>query len=223
MAVIIGAGTTVVPFAGVVSVSWDFAPNLERLWELGSFDPYSERYQPTESISLTIYGGSNQTVPTAPPATSCADSPASLDISIFPATCVESVGTITGKYFLTSYSYNKGDTTSFGQESWSFQRWVEHETMPAPDYVLLGISEGQYNGTLTASEMGLTGGTIANVQGQTGSVSAGFPGLGTADDITYLYRVSSVGSSVLGDSVTTGAGKYGTASVTIPHTPVWVG
>jgi len=94
--------------------------------------------------------------------------------------------------------------------------------MPEPDYVLRGISEGTYNGTLTAAEMGITGGTV-DASGETGSVSAGFPGIGQADDIYYISGVTQVGGGVLGDTPGTGAGKYGNSSISIPHTPLWLG
>ena len=224
MAVIIGAGTQVIGAAGVVSVSWDTNPNIERLWELGSFSPYATRKQFTQTVNMTVYAGGMNAITVYPPATSCVDSTALLDISILPATCDIAVDSIAGPFFLTSYSYSKGGPTEYAQETFTGQLWLDHPTFPEPNYVLLGITEGQYNGTLTLAQMGVT---LAEAQdpedvGQTGSVSAGFPGLGQADDTYYIFGIATVGNGVLGDSAGTGAGKYGSASVTIPHTPVWV-
>jgi len=52
MAVIIGAGTQV-NVDGVVSISWDYQPNIERLWELGSFSPFQTRLAPTWGFNMT--------------------------------------------------------------------------------------------------------------------------------------------------------------------------
>jgi hypothetical protein len=225
MAVIIGAGTKVVGAAGVVSVSWETSPNIERLWELGSFSPYATRKQFTQTVNLTVYAGAlDPPITVYPPASSCEDSEALLDINIIPATCDASVESIDGPFFLTSYGYSKGGPTEYGQETYAGQIWLDHPTFPEPTYVLLGITEGQYSGTLTMAEMGIE---VAQVQdpedqGQSGSVSAGFPGLGEADITYYIFGVLRVGGGVLGDSESTGSGRYGTASVTVPHTPVWV-
>ena len=221
MAVIIGAGTQVTGATGVVSVSWDLSPNVERLWELGSFSPYATRIQLTQSVNLTVYAGGMNRITVYPPSTSCIDSGAVLDVNVIPATCDQSVAALQGPFFLTSYSYSKGEPTAYGQESYSGQQWLDHVTFPEPSYILLGITEGQYQGTLAQDEMGVHGGTT-DATGLTGSVSAGFPGIGQADDTYFLTGVTQVGEGLLGDSDVTGAGKYGTASVTVPHTPIWV-
>jgi hypothetical protein len=57
MAVIIGAGTTVVGFTGVVSASWDLNPSIQRLWQLGSWDPYDTIKQAQQNVNLTVYAG----------------------------------------------------------------------------------------------------------------------------------------------------------------------
>jgi hypothetical protein len=219
MAVIIGAGTTV-NVNGVVSISWDYQPNIERLWELGSFSPFQTRQAPTRGFNMTTYPG-DMDIPSGPPSDSCVDSTSVYSLVITPAACT-TIDTVSGDFFITSYSYSKGDPNSVAQESWAGQEWLESDYMPEPDYVLRGISEGTYNGTLTAAEMGITGGTV-DASGQTGSVSAGFPGIGQADDIYYISNVTSVGTGVLGDTPATGAGKYGNASISIPHTPLWLG
>jgi len=221
VAVIIGAGTQVTGATGVVSISWDLSPNVERLWELGSFSPYATRIQLTQSVNLTVYAGGMNKITVYPPSTSCVDSGAVLNINVLPATCDQSVASLEGPFFLSSYSYSKGEPTAYAQETYAGQQWIDHETFPAPSYVLLGITEGQYQGTLTKDEMGVWGGTT-DATGLTGSVSEGFPGIGQADETYFLTSVEQVGEGLLGDSDVTGAGKYGTASVTVPHTPIWV-
>ena len=62
MVVIIGAGTTVVTdviSGGFVSVSFSLSPTVERLFELGSFDPFDINVQTQESISITNFGGAS--------------------------------------------------------------------------------------------------------------------------------------------------------------------
>ena len=221
MAIIIGAGTQVTGAVGVVSVSWDISPNLERLWELGEFDPYVTRTQVTKSVNLTAYAGGVPTITISPPSTSCEVNDSLLNVVILPAQCAGTADGVEGPFFLTSYSYSKGEPTAYAQESYSAMDWVETDSYPYPTYVLRGISEGQYAGTLSQTQMGLTGGDV-DASGSSGSVSAGFPGIGQADTTYYLSNITSVGGGVLGDTVGTGAGKYGNSSASIQHTPLWV-
>ena len=65
MVVIIGAGTTVtssIITSGFVSVSFSVSPSVERLFELGDFDPFDVNIQTQESISLTNFGGASSKV-----------------------------------------------------------------------------------------------------------------------------------------------------------------
>lgn len=221
MAIIIGAGTQVTGAVGVVSVSWDISPNLERLWELGEFDPYVTRTQVTKSINLTVYAGGMSPIDVSPPSTSCEINDSLINVTVIPAVCAGSADGAEGPFFLNSYSYSKGDPTAYAQESYSGNDWVATASFPYPNYVLRGISEGQFAGTLSQTEMGVTGGT-PDADGSSGSVSAGFPGIGQADTTYYLSNIASVGGGVLGDTVGTGAGKYGNASVSLQHTPLWI-
>jgi hypothetical protein len=134
--------------------------------------------------------------------------------------------------FLTSYSYSKGDPIGFGTESWSFQKWIESGVagqsfvqIPEPTYVLQGRAEGSRTGDVgnETTDLGVRfigeggGGSLTYaehvVTGQQGSVSAGFPGIGNADDIE-LGLVNRVGGGLLESG-----GDTGQSSANIPHTP----
>ena len=208
MSVIIGAGTSVGGFSGVVSVSWNISPNVRRLWELGSFNPYLTIKDATQTVNVTCYGGGGPSIHTTP-ATQCEDSSAKFICSISPAAC-ESVGdNINGNFYLTSYSYNKGDPKGPGQATYGGQQWIGEDL---PSIVLCGGAEGTAGGD---ADPGVTFSTIDGT-GSQGSVSAGFPGLGNAQEIEYGV-VSNVDS---GDCIANG--KTANASVTVKHTPLYL-
>ena len=69
MVVIIGAGTTVtsdIISGGFVSVSFSLSPQVERLFQLGSFDAFDVNLTTQESASITNYGGASTPVALAP-------------------------------------------------------------------------------------------------------------------------------------------------------------
>ena len=225
MAVIIGAGTTVAGFTGVVSASWDLNPSIQRLWQLGSWDPYDTIKQAQQNVNLTVYAGGGPHIIVHPPSSDCIDSTASFTCTIVPASCLTTVEGPSGTFFLTSYSYSKGDVRGYGQQTYAGTQWLEDAIngIEAPTYVLLGISEGQYtSGTdvLTPAQMGIVvSGDVDNIaEGYTGSVSAGFPGLGQATETTFdIYHQVGVPGAV---------GKLdgwtGNASTNVPHQPLWL-
>lgn len=99
MAVIIGAASTVVstqfPNGGISSVQFNTNPTVDRLYELGSFDPYDTTVTRTNTISITIYGsradGTGGSVPfSVTPSVSCVDAGPTL-IAVNPASCVASL------------------------------------------------------------------------------------------------------------------------------------
>lgn len=215
MAIIIGFGTLVGGiFTGAcaTNVSWGYSPNIQRLYCLGSLSPWLNVEKPTENMSVTVYQGSvaSQSVSAS---TDC-DDINSVSASVSPAACGDVVEGVSGQWYITSYSYNKGDPNIPGQETWALQRWVEGSDpvySAAPDYVIRNASEGQS----TRSPSDPTGiiftGTI--LSGNQGSVAAG--GIGQADT-TYHGTVSNVGGANLG------AGEIATSSASIPHTPLWI-
>lgn len=230
MGVIIGSLTQVVidgQNSGFQSVNWSVQVQPTRLWELGSWDPYSTQVAETINISVTTYAEVLNQL-TLAPSTSCADSTARKDILIQADACGPSAAITVDEanMFLTSYSYAKGDPTAFGTETWSFTKWVETTGLgagfidyPAPTYVLQGRAEGSRSGDVGngTSDLGVVFLATGQVTGQQGSVAAGFPGLGQADDITYGL-VSHVGGGLL-----EAAGEFGQSSATVPHQPLYLG
>lgn len=212
MAIVIGAATTV-SFAGacVISANWGYSPNVQRLYCIGEWTPDESRiyYRPTETLNLTIYspGPTYDTEPT----TSCADAN-TISASISPAACGDTLMSLTGSWWVTSYSYSKDDATLPGQESWAMTRWKGLNASPPgnfvePTYVMRGISEGQ--ATIEAGIL-FTGSTVET---QTGNVSAG--GFGKAD-ILQVGVVEQVGGG------SSSAGDTGQGSASMPYTPLYI-
>lgn len=226
MTVIIGAGTTVTSnliTSGFVSVSFSVSPSVERLFQLGSFDPFDVNIQTQESISISNFGGTSSKVALAP-STSCTDSTARMDVTITPAPCTGSttpiVRTGVDALFINSFSYSK-DFQGFGQESWSLQGKPILIGFTGSTVFIQGFSEGnQLLGTDIVSDDGvaLTSSTGAGTEDATArnlSVSAGSPGIGQDDDQAF-GKVTSIGGGVGKED-----GKRGTASATVPHTLVF--
>jgi hypothetical protein len=212
---------------GFQSINWNVNMQPNRLWVLGSWDPYKTQVGKTISVSLTTYAGVFSPV-TLSPSTTCENSNARAHIIINADTCGVSaaVNVDISNMYLTSYSYSKGDVTGFGTESWSFQTWLasnvtgsEFIEVPDPSYVLQGRAEGSYSGNVgTGSEdMGVVMEVDGQVTGSQGSVSAGFPGVGNAND-TILGLITRVGGGLLEAD-----GQTGQSSATIPHQPLYIG
>ena len=244
MSIIIGGMTQVsVQFAaqnqvfdGFQSVNWNINMQPNRLWVLGSWDPYRTQVGKTVSVSFTTYasrdaGGSidpNLIQPiTLSPSETCENSNATAHVIIHVDACgpTPEVDVNLQNMYLTSYSYAKGDAIGFGTESWSFQAWLASDVtgsefleIPDPSYVLQGRSEGSYSGDIGSGpeDMGIVLDADGQVTGQQGSVSAGFPGVGNADDIT-LGLVDRVGGGRLDAD-----GEMGQSSATIPHQPLYL-
>jgi len=222
LVVIIGAGTIVTASlitGGFVSVSFSLSPTVERLFELGSFDPFDVNIQTQESISITNFGGASIPIALAP-STTCADSTARMDVTITPAPCTGSTTTIsrTGvdALFINSFSYSK-DFQSFGQETWSLQGKPLLEDFTGSTVFIQGFAEGnQLVGTDIVSDDGValtssTGVGTSDASARNLQVSAGSPGLGQ-DDTQEFGKVTSIGGGVGKED-----GKRGTASANVPH------
>lgn len=206
MAIIIGAGT-IVSFAGacVISANWNYNPNVQRLYCLGSWSPYQSLARPTETVSLTIYApGPSYNIPASEV---CEDVSDEVSVSVSPAGCGTALGGVSGQWGITSYSYSKGDPQAPGQESWSFTRWVGDNV---PDHVIRGISEGSATDPIVNTGIIFEGATS---EGTTGSVSAG--AVGNADK-TYYGVVAVIGGG------TSARGEIGSGSASVPLTPLWL-
>jgi hypothetical protein len=218
MGVIIGAVTTVSFGGHATQVSWTINSNIQRAYVLGSWDPYIEGQvkSPTETLNITTYspGPSYPTTPT----TSCINAN-QLAATVSPAGCgAGSAGPSSATWYVTGYSYSKGDARSPGQESWSLMNYVTlgDGDVVLPTYVLRGISEGSITSSDTVDtaqgKVGLS--FTGNVdQGTTGSVSAGQIG---RSDYQYTGVVDSVGGS------TGGSGDVGSANCSMPYTPLYI-
>lgn len=234
-AVIIGAGTsvsipTLFPNGGFVSINFGVQPQVTRLWQLGSYSPYTTYVLKQRTFSLVAYGkkdggigGSNQIDVT--PSTSCVN-PNPIAITVTPTSCGYTITPFSGDYYPTSYSYSK-DNFGWGQESWSF---VTEPILDIPYggtiLFLRGIATGQVAtgaGFMTESECGIQYDAAASqdyngnwIDGEAGSVQAGFPGIGDYT-VQREYVVTAVGGS-LGKK----DGYKGNASVSIPMQTVYV-
>jgi len=211
MAVIIGFGTTVGgAFSGscATSVNWGLAPNVQRLYCLGSTDVHASIEKPQENVSVTIYQGTGPTIDITP-STTC-DDITSTTVTIDPASCGGSIGGISGNWYLSSYNYTKGDPNLDGTESYSFTRWVAGGATPAPDHVIRNMADGQATQT-TGCGIDFYG--TPSITGLTGSVAAG--GTGTAQT-TYFGTVQNVGGASIG------AGNIESGSANGPLQPLWV-
>ena len=226
MTVIIGSLTEVTiggKVDGFQSINWALQVQTNRLWQLDSFLPYKSQVTATKTVSFNVYAEVFTAV-ALEDVTTCADSDKTFNVSIVNGLCPGQSAVddfIQAEMYIMSYSYNKSDANAFGSESWSLQRWVESDAVGtdfintgAPSLVLRGQSEGSRGGT--AANLGVGFKTEGQVTGSQGSVSAGFPGIGNAEDITYGL-VNSVGGGTLEE-----AGTTGQSSASIPHTPLYL-
>ena len=213
MSIIIGSATTVSNFDGVVSVNWNMSPNIQRLWQLGSFIPYDTIKNFTQTLSVVVYGDGGPSINIVG-ATSCVTSDVAFNCTVSPAACGPAVDGPNGKFFLTGYTYSKGSAQAAGQCTYNGQQWIETPTSPLPSYVLCGGAEG------TASVDYDIHGVIfssTDAEGLQGSVSAGFPGIGNATTTKYgIVSQVGVGPSAIDN------GKIANASVTVKHQPLWL-
>lgn len=236
MPVIIGAGTTVESpqfvNGGVVSVQFGFEPQVERLYQLGSFTPYDSSLTTTRTMSVNVYGskpnGTGGSVPlSVAPSDSCVDIESTL-INVNPASCVASILPSVGSYFLTSYSYSK-DNLGYGQETWSFTSKPTVEGYAGTIVTLRGIAEGTIiygDGTMLPEYQGVTIDTAASndsnsdpILGESGNVTAGPVGVGSYDIQRYIIATSVGGSRGRHADID---GQVGNASVNIPLTTVFL-
>ncbi|HEC66285.1 MAG TPA: hypothetical protein ENI23_13430 [bacterium] len=233
MAVIIGNASTVTTtlFAqgGIVSVNFGIQPNINRLWELGSFTPYDIFTQRQRTLSIVAYGkklsgqGGSQSIDVTP-STSCIDTGA-ISITVTPGVCADPVGPFTDDFYPTGYSYSK-EVQGFGQESWTFTSKPLFSDYTGEIRHLRGIATGQIlkgAGTMTEVDTGIVVDDAASkdsqgayIEGETGSVAAGFPGLGTFETQREVI-VTRVGAS-LGKA----DGLRAQTQITIPMTPVFL-
>lgn len=237
MTVIIGGGSSLnapnllASAIGVLSVNFEISPNVERLWQLGSFSPYDTVVTRQRTLSMVVYGRrpdgkGGSLVQSIPASTSCAD--VSSNRIEFNAVACQSGQAVSfvDYFYATSYSYSK-EAQGFGQESWAFTTKPYVVGYTGSIFMLRGISTGKLlvssADVMTESEVGMVVDTAASqdsngayIDGESGSVSAGFPGIGSFD-ISREVVVSSVGGSIGKKD-----GYRGNASCSIPVQPVFL-
>jgi hypothetical protein len=224
MVVIIGAGTTVTSdkiSSGFVSVSFNLSPQVERLFQLGSFNAFDTNVTTQESASISSYGGASTPVALSP-STACVDSTAKMDVTITPAPCTGAadpiVRTGANALFITGFSYSK-DYQGYGQESWSLTGKPIIEGFTGNIAYIQGFSEGNRltgpdivsNDGVVMTDSATSTPGLVDATGRTLSVSAGSPGLGNDDDQDF-GKITQIGGGVGKED-----GKRGNASASIPH------
>lgn len=212
MSVIIGSATTVDGFTGVVSLNWNMSPNIQRLWQLGSYTPYDTIKNFTQTLSVVVYGGGGPVVDIVK-AAGCENSLVKFYCKVYPAACGAPVEGPEGDFYMSGYTYSKGSAQGAGQCTYNGQQWISE---PYPSYVLCGGAEG----TRSQDYWDITGvifDGVPDAEGLQGSVSAGFPGIGNAN-ITEHGIVLTVGQNPSAID----HGKIANASVTVKHQPLWL-
>jgi hypothetical protein len=211
MGYIISAGTNVGGLGNVQSINVDLSPQIQRLYALGSSEPFEKIIIHQSRLSATCYGGSGPSFAINAPGSNCAEAN-TLGVSVSAAGCGGGGAGVSDAWFVTSYSYNK-DPQGWGMVTWNMV------TRPVPSEgsqprMLSGIAEGQ------ASSGGASVGvsfSSTTVDGSSISVQAGNPGIGRANDVQFgeVSSVSAAGTTGRADGTT------GTASVSIPYAPVY--
>ena len=256
MVVIIGAGTALtVTFPspnsaisdGFISVNYSASPNVERLFELGTFDAYDVNLTTSQTVSLTNYGGAVSPVELIPNE-DCGDSSAIVEVTITPRVC-DPAGTpltpiiLTGDdaLVITSFSYSK-DFQGYGQESWSLQGPPVIEDFTGNLAFIQGFSDGNrllgddIVGTVATPGFVLNSPVSLSAQPQDGLVITSSDPLNANEYDAESRNIQvSAGSPGMGQDDTQrygkvlfvggGAGKQdgkrGTSSANIPHQQVF--
>jgi len=236
MAVIIGAGTLVdipslFPSGGITTINFGIDPQMNRLWQLGSYTPYDTYSLKQRTFSLTAYGrkpdgtGGSQLYDVTP-SVSCSNPSNPVYISVTPASCGFTITPFARDYWPTSYSYSK-ENFGWGQENWSFTTEPELDISYGGTILFIrGIAQGQVQtgpGLMDPIDQGVVVDDSASrdsngnyIDGESGSVQAGFPGIGQYS-VQREYIVTHVGASE-GKA----DGYTGQASIQIPMTPVYI-
>jgi hypothetical protein len=216
MAVIIGSGTQVTGhFSGecVISVNWNYNPNVQRFYCLGETSAHITLRKPTYTMSLTLYSSGTTPVYDTEADVDCSNS-GRISAGVSPAACEGAVSSFSfNDWVVTSYGYNKDDAQLPSQESWSLQRWSNEGGIVGPTYTIRGVCEGTVTEEVEIDSGIVFDASTVDSSGIQGSVSGGQ--IGRADK-TLNGVVISVGGS------TFTSGLIGNGSVSIPYTPMWM-
>lgn len=215
MAFILSTATVVSsPFQNAVSVNTGVNTQQQLLFQLSNSNPVYDtliNYQTTVNISVYSPGPKYNTIQSV-------DCKASntLRVKVTPGFCGKSLPSlvIDDEFYVNNYSYSK-DRNTHGTESWSLisKNRVLDDTgkLQYESEMFRGISTG----TSTGGAKNTTGTVFSGnlTKSSQMSVQAGFPGVGSANEI-FFGRVVAVGGGIgEGDS-------EGQASVSIPYVEV---
>lgn len=215
MPFIISAGTFVTGFGvGIQSINLAIAPQIQRLYQLGTAVPFDRNQIIQKTLTISRYGGGGNSAYDVSASLTC-DEPTPLNISIAATNCSGDNLDEDDEWFVNSYSYSK-DVQGWGVESWSLV--TRPEVLGGGDAIarmIRGVAEGQstINGGANTGVTFLAG----TINGQTAEVTAGSPGIGKAFNISY-GEISSVGGATTGKS----DGLEGNAQVSIPYIPIYL-
>lgn len=213
MAFIIGS-STITNLVGVQSVSVTQNPSIQYQYALGNTSPHFKVITVQTQISISTYGGQGYTT-SLPVSTGCTDA-STVPFSIFPGSCVGTVNSISGDYFLSGYSYSK-QVESFGTQTYNLIDkpiiTIEGQVANFPEPIMLrGQATGQaVNQPITGITFGGTTSSGISIQ-----VNAGFPGIGNAND-SISGEVSDISPGLFFQP-----GEQGNGSVTVPYNPLYV-
>ena len=209
MAVVIGSQTIVsltIPFEGgsysdfcVVSVNWNYNPNIQRYYCLGSSTPTYSISKPTESLSVVVYSPYSATSPyyNVEQSDDCSDQTNKITASVSVGMCAEQAasfqGPISTTWYLNNYGFSKDDANLPGQETWALTAYpttdLEGNSNSAtiPDAVVRGVAEGQATVSTGSpyfdADPGVTLAAEGQIKASSGNVSGGQ--FGRVDYLTY--------------------------------------
>jgi len=219
MPFVISAGTFITGFGiGFQSVSVNQQPNIQRLYQLGNFLPYDKNITYQTTLNISKYGGQAD-VYDVTASNSCIE-PAPITITVLTSSCTGQEFIVTDDFFINSYSYSK-DVQGWGVESYSLT--TRPQTLDANGDPVTGVTTRLIRGTAegqseinAGADTGIVFAASPTVDGIQMQVSAGNPGIGTADD-TRFGEVIQVGAG-------TGKkdGTKATGNVTVPYTPIYI-
>jgi hypothetical protein len=212
MSYVISAGTFVSGLGAAISVNLDLSPQIQRLYQLGSSVPYNKNIISQKRLSVTSYGGSGTPSYSVAASVGCTDAN-TIAVSVNATACDGSAIGASHNWYVTGYSYTK-DPAGWGQESWSLVTAPESSDGGIAT-MIRGIAEG--SATIEGASVGVTF-TGDTVDGESIQVQAGSPGIGRANN-SIFGEVSSVGGGTTGQ----GNGLTGSANVSVPYSPLYLG